>query len=61
MLAIVANGLNWKAMDAFFPHDPVLCRRPVAGLLVKFWLASRQIRHVATHRAILCQPPLPAP
>jgi STE24 endopeptidase len=23
----------------------------VAGLLLKFWLASRQIRHVATHRA----------
>jgi STE24 endopeptidase len=23
---------------------------PVVGLLVKFWLASRQIRHVARHR-----------
>src|SRR6185436_2630869 len=26
------------------------CAALVAGLLLKFWLASRQIRHVATHR-----------
>jgi hypothetical protein len=35
-------------MDFFFASDHLLCGRPVAGLLVKFWLASRQIRHVAT-------------
>ncbi len=28
----------------------------VAGLLVKFWLATRQIRHVATHRASVPAP-----
>lgn len=28
----------------------------VAGLLVKFWLASRQIRHVARHRSVVPAP-----
>jgi len=56
MLAIVADGLNWKVMDSSSLLSISFAAALVAGLLVKFWLASRQIRHVATHRATV--PPL---
>jgi STE24 endopeptidase len=56
MVAIVADGLNWKAMDSSSLLTISFAAALVAGLLVKFWLASRQIRHVATHRATV--PPL---
>jgi STE24 endopeptidase len=39
--------------DHFSPSNTLtlaFCAAIVAGLLLKFWLASRQIRHVATHR-----------
>jgi len=56
MLAIVADGLNWKAMDSSSLLTICFATALVAGLMVKFWLASRQIRHVATHRDTV--PPL---
>jgi STE24 endopeptidase len=56
MLAIVADDLNWKAMDSSSLLTLCFATALVAGLLVKFWLASRQIRYVATHRTTV--PPL---
>jgi len=56
MLAIVADGLNWKVMDASSLMTLGFAAALVAGLLVKFWLATRQIRHVATHRASVPAP-----
>jgi STE24 endopeptidase len=56
MLAIVAYGLNWKAMDVSSLMTLCFAAALVAGLLVKFWLATRQIRHVATHRASVPAP-----
>jgi STE24 endopeptidase len=50
MLAIVAYRLNWETMTASYTLTLAFAAFLVAGLGVKFWLASRQIRHVARHR-----------
>jgi STE24 endopeptidase len=54
---IVADGLNSLPMTA--PYSPslaltlIFALTLVLGLLFKFWLAARQIRHVAGHREIV--------
>jgi STE24 endopeptidase len=55
MAGIVADGLNsrphaYVRRFSALPADLVFCRCADAGLLLKFWLTSRQIRHVATTR-----------
>ncbi|MBT9507184.1 MAG: M48 family metallopeptidase [Rhodoferax sp.] len=57
MRSIVADGLNSGAMaDSLFPLPPALMLTLIfaftllASLVLKFWLSSRQIRHVAQHR-----------
>jgi STE24 endopeptidase len=50
ILAIVADGLNSMAMTASYTLSLAFAAFLAAGLVVKFWLASRQIRHVARHR-----------
>ena len=58
MRQIVADSLNFSAMrETNLLSDPslvltfVFATTLVLGLFLKFWLASRQIRHVAQHRA----------
>src|SRR5215208_1288590 len=50
ILAIVADGLNFSAMSASYTLTLAFAAFLLAGLIVKFWLASRQIRYVAQHR-----------
>lgn len=55
MAMIVADGLNWHPMqtDAIDPSNTltlVFALALCANLLLKLWLATRQIRHVAGHR-----------
>jgi STE24 endopeptidase len=50
MLAIVAYGLNSGPMTASYTLTLAFAAFLLAGFAVKFWLASRQIRHVARHR-----------
>src|SRR6185369_10228081 len=53
MLAIVAYGLNSDAMSAStasYALTMAFAAFLLAGLAVKFWLASRQVRYVAQHR-----------
>src|SRR6476620_6950506 len=62
MARIVADGLNSPHMpisDAFSPSMPLTLAFAAAlslGLVLKFWLATRQIRHVARHRAAVPAP-----
>src|SRR3989344_1427798 len=57
MARIVADGLNSPLMptsDAFSPALALTLAFAAAltlGLVLKFWLATRQIRHVARHRS----------
>ncbi|MBX9872049.1 MAG: M48 family metallopeptidase [Burkholderiaceae bacterium] len=57
MACIVADDLNSTAMTNVSAFNPSLALTLVfagvllLGLLTKFWLASRQVRHVARHRA----------
>ncbi len=58
MAGIVADALNSGAMaDSIPPFPPslvltfVFALTLLASLVLKFWLSSRQIRHVAQHRA----------
>ena len=55
--AIVADGLNSETMNELFSGNAVSLHTTLAfalaltlSLVLKFWLASRQIRHVAQHR-----------
>jgi len=54
MVAIVADGLNSGPMNAPFPSSLALtlvfALALLLGLLLRFWLATRQIQHVARHR-----------
>jgi STE24 endopeptidase len=50
MLAIVADALNFEAMSASYTLTLAFAAFLLASLAVKFWLASRQIKHVARHR-----------
>ena len=56
-MAIVADGLHFAAMNATdaLPLPTLLAGAfatlLLAGLALKFWLATRQIRHVAHHRS----------
>ena len=58
MPGIVADGLNSVAMADLIPSIPLslvltfaFALTLLAGMMLKFWLSSRQIRHVAQHRA----------
>jgi STE24 endopeptidase len=59
MAGIVADGLNFPPMNAaastaFHPSlalTLLFAGTLLLGLLTKFWLATRQVRHVARHRA----------
>jgi STE24 endopeptidase len=60
MHGIVADGLNSIAMvDSIFPIPYSLMLTfafsltVLAGLIVKLWLSSRQIRHVSQHRGLV--------
>jgi STE24 endopeptidase len=62
MACIVADGLNSLVMPTPEELSPSLLLTLafavalVLGVALKFWLASRQIRHVARHRAEVPQP-----
>lgn len=62
MPGIVAYRLNSHAMTELFASNPasltttlVFAAALTLSLLLKFWLASRQIRHVAQHRGAVPQ------
>lgn len=62
MPRIVAYRLNSHAMNDLFASNPASLTTTVVfalaltlSLLLKFWLASRQIRHVALHRGAVPQ------
>jgi STE24 endopeptidase len=56
MLAIVADGLNSHPMPRSYVLTLAFAAFLLAGLVVKFWLASRQIRYVAQHRVAVPSP-----
>ncbi len=50
MFAIVADALNFQAMSASYTLTLAFAGFLLASLAAKFWLASRQVHHVARHR-----------
>ncbi len=52
---MAAGGLNSASMPEHFPPSPLLTLvfavALLTSLVLKFWLATRQVRHVARHRA----------
>jgi len=60
MVRIVADALNSGAMPDLNPSLPpslvlsfAFALTLLAGLMLKFWLSARQIRHVAQHRSVV--------
>jgi len=62
MARIVADGLNSPHMPTYDDFSPSMlltlafAAALILGLALKFWLATRQVRHVARHRAAVPAP-----